>query len=91
MLLVHQVVHVRVITVVGGVVFVLLVLGVLAVAELADDTVYDARLTGFFNGPTAVQSAQLPLSTALVWIVMLVLLAVSAGVMFKDAKRSHLD
>ena len=57
----------------------------------ADDTIYDARMTGYFNGPTAVSNVQLPVSTSLIWIIMLVLLAVAAGVMFKDAKRSHLD
>ena len=57
----------------------------------ADETVYDARLTGFYNGPTAAPSVQLQVSTALVWIIMLVLLTIAAGVMFKDAKRSHLD
>jgi hypothetical protein len=60
-------------------------------ALLAADEVYDARMTGFYNGPNAVQSVHLPVSTSVTWIIMLVLMAVAAGVMFKNAKRTHLD
>jgi hypothetical protein len=48
--------------------------------------VYDARLQGY------TQTVQLDIaSTALIWLLLIVLGALCLGVLFKDAKRSHLD
>jgi len=55
---------------------------------LADDEpdIYDARLEGY------AQKVQLDAgSTALTWLVLIVLGVLTVGVLFKDAKRSHLD
>jgi hypothetical protein len=68
-----------------------LTLAVLAAAPtraLADDEpeIYDARLEGY------AQKVQLDAgSTALTWLVLIVLGVLTVGVLFKDAKRSHLD
>ena len=48
--------------------------------------IYDARLQGY------AQSVQLESgSTALTWLLLIVLGVLCLGVLFKDAKRSHLD
>jgi hypothetical protein len=62
------------------------------IALLAADApaVYDARLEGFYDQQT-VKSFALPAGTSLVWITMLVLTGLCVGVMFKHAKRTHLD
>jgi hypothetical protein len=55
----------------------------------ADDDepfVYDARIQGYSK------VVQLPAgSTALTWLLLIVLAGACVGVMFMDAKRSHLD
>jgi hypothetical protein len=57
----------------------------------ADATeIYDARLEGFYDGQT-VKSFALPGGSSLVWIIMIVLTAICVGVMFKHARRTHLD
>jgi hypothetical protein len=55
----------------------------------ADDDepfVYDARVQGF-SKPVQLPSS----STALTWLLLIVLAGACIGVMFMDAKRSHLD
>jgi hypothetical protein len=55
---------------------------------LAEDApeVYDARLQGY------AQNVQLDSgSTALTWLLLIALGVLCLGVLFKDAKRSHLD
>lgn len=48
--------------------------------------IYDARVQGYSK------TVQLPSSsTALTWLLLVVLGGVCVGVMFIDAKRSHLD
>ena len=56
---------------------------------LADDEpeVYDGRLLGYENKNVQLDSS----ATALIWLLLIVLIILCAGVMFKDAKRSHLD
>ncbi len=60
----------------------------MAPAALADDEpeVYDARLLGY-DKTTQLDSS----STALIWLLLIVLIVLCVGVMFKDARRSHLD
>jgi len=55
---------------------------------LADDepTDYDARLLGY-DKTVQLDSG----TTALTWVLLIVLSIVCLGVLFKDAKRSHLD
>lgn len=57
---------------------------------LADDDenskVYDARLEGYGTSMTLDGS-----STALLWLLLVILGAITIGVLFMDAKRSHLD
>ena len=48
--------------------------------------VYDARLEGYPSNVTLDSS-----STALLWLLMIVLAAMCVGVMFKNARRTHLD
>jgi hypothetical protein len=57
-------------------------------ARAADDesTSYDARIEGYS------QKVQLDAgSTALLWLLLVVLGVLSVAVLFKDAKRTHLD
>jgi hypothetical protein len=58
------------------------------VKVLAEDApeVYDARLQGY------TETVQLDSgSTALTWLLLIALGVLCLGVLFKDAKRSHLD
>lgn len=58
-----------------------------AVVRAQDEGVeYDARLDGY-ESKVRVDSD----NTALTWILLVALAAVAMGVMFKNAKRSHLD
>jgi cytochrome c-type biogenesis protein CcmH/NrfF len=52
----------------------------------ADRDIVDARLEGY-NQTVSLE----PKSTALVWMLFLFLAVVGLAVMFKDAKRTHLD
>jgi hypothetical protein len=70
--------------------FVCLAMIVLAapIKVLADDTpeVYDARIQGY------TQNVQLDTgSSALTWLLLIALGVLCLGVLFKDAKRTHLD
>ena len=71
------------------VLFVMLLVVLLApVMVRADDesTSYDARIEGY------AQKVQLDSgSTALVWLLFVVLGVLTIAVLFKDAKRTHLD
>lgn len=51
-----------------------------------EDKIYDARLEGYAT-PVTLDSK----STALTWLLVGALAVACVGVMFKDAKRSHLD
>jgi hypothetical protein len=55
---------------------------------LAEDApeVYDARLQGY-SQTVQIESG----STALTWLLLIALGVLCLGVLFKDAKRSHLD
>ena len=55
-------------------------------AQDPEDKVYDARLEGYGTNLTLESS-----STALMWLLLFVLAAMCVGVMFKNAKRTHLD
>jgi hypothetical protein len=59
-----------------------------ALARQQDDApeVLDARLEGFSKSVTLSSH-----STALVWFAFLVLAFIALVVLFKDAKRTHLD
>jgi len=46
----------------------------------------DARLEGY-QGTVSVENQ----STALIWLLFVFLAVVAVGVLFKDAKRTHLD
>jgi hypothetical protein len=52
-----------------------------------DREIVDARLEGYDKINVTLSSG----STALTWILLLVLCGLCVAVMFKDAKRSHLD
>lgn len=54
--------------------------------EMEKDIV-DARLEGYDK----VNVTLAPSGTALMWLLLIFLTLVTVGVMFKDAKRSHLD
>jgi cytochrome c-type biogenesis protein CcmH/NrfF len=58
----------------------------LLLAQDAEDKIYDARLEGYGTNVTLENS-----STALMWLLLVVLGAICVGVMFKNAKRTHLD
>jgi cytochrome c-type biogenesis protein CcmH/NrfF len=55
-------------------------------AQEEDSKIYDARLENYGANVTLENS-----STALLWLLLVVLGAVCVGVMFKNAKRTHLD
>jgi hypothetical protein len=50
-----------------------------------EDVAVDARLEGY------TQKVTIEGSTALMWILLFVLATIALSVLFKDAKRSHLD
>ncbi len=50
------------------------------------DTPIDARLEGYGSEKVVLGD-----STALMWLLLMVLAILAVGVLFKDAKRSHLD
>ena len=51
-----------------------------------ESTPPDARLMGYEKGVVLESS-----TTALTWVLLIVLTIVTLGVLFKDAKRTHLD
>lgn len=55
-------------------------------AQDDESKIYDARLEGYGSNVTLENS-----STALMWLLLVVLAAICVGVMFKNAKRTHLD
>jgi hypothetical protein len=57
-----------------------------ALAQDEGPEFYDARLEAYGAGMTLDSS-----STALMWLLLVVLGAMCVGVMFKNAKRTHLD
>jgi hypothetical protein len=64
------------------------VLGMPAIAGAADEEAptHDARTEGYEQKVQLEKS-----STALAWLVLAPLALVTLGVLFKDAKRTHLD
>lgn len=58
-----------------------------ALAAAQDEpTMYDARLEGYATSVTIGSG-----STALMWLLVLLLAGLCVGVMFKNPNRSHLD
>lgn len=59
-----------------------------SVARADDDEpeIYDARVQGFDKNVQLSSS-----STALIWLLMIILGGITVGVMFMNARRSHLD
>jgi hypothetical protein len=55
-------------------------------AQDEESKIYDARLEGYGSNVTLENS-----STALMWLLLFVLAAMCVGVMFKNARRTHLD
>jgi hypothetical protein len=66
--------------------FTLLATPLIAAAAEGEKEVYDARLEGYPQNVT-LQGG----STALSWLLLIVLAALCVGVLFKNANRSHLD
>lgn len=69
---------------------VLLMQPVAALAQRRSDIeedVVDARLEGYEK----VSVTLAPSGTALMWLLLIFLAGITVAVMFKDAKRSHLD
>jgi hypothetical protein len=75
----------RVVPIVAG--LVVLLAPVIAMAQEDENSkIYDARLEGYPGNVTLDSS-----STALLWLLLIVLAAACVGVMFKNARRTHLD
>jgi hypothetical protein len=55
--------------------------------EEGEKPIYDARLQNYAGASVTLDSG----STALLWLLTIVMAAVCIGVMFKNAKRTHLD
>jgi hypothetical protein len=51
-----------------------------------DDKIYDGRVEGYSSKMTVE-----PGSTALMWMLLIVMGGATVGVMFKNARRTHLD
>ena len=68
-----------------GSLLVLLANPLSALAQEADREILDARLEGYPSNVT------LEGSSALTWILFIVLALLALGGLFKDAKRTHLD
>ncbi|HEY7089369.1 MAG TPA: hypothetical protein VH518_14830 [Tepidisphaeraceae bacterium] len=76
-----------------GILLVLLPTSVVR-AQDASDKIYDARLEGYTEGAQNSNSLTVTLessSTALMWLLLVVMAGICVGVMFKNAKRTHLD
>ncbi len=69
-----------------GTALVLLFSPMVALAQDEERTAFDARLEGYAQ-PVALEGG----SSALTWILFIVLAVLALGGMFKDAKRTHLD
>lgn len=66
---------------------VLLPVQVFAQSSLTESTkVYDGRLEGYTKSVTLDGG-----STALSWLLLIVLTAIALGVLFKSSRRTHLD
>ncbi|HEY1629490.1 MAG TPA: hypothetical protein VGF52_06505 [Tepidisphaeraceae bacterium] len=65
---------------------IMLMCPAMLLAQEEDSKLYDARLENYGSNVTLENS-----STALLWLLLIVLGAVCVGVMFKNAKRTHLD
>ena len=72
----------------AGSLIALLVLAAPSGAFAQDDAekIYDARLENYPNKMTLDESGG-----ALTWMLLIVLAVVGAGVLFKNAQRTHLD
>jgi hypothetical protein len=57
-----------------------------ALAQQEEREIVDARLEGYANNVTLEGG-----STALTWVLFIVLALLALGPMFKDPKRTHLD
>jgi hypothetical protein len=70
-----------------------MVLGAPAAAMAQEEgEVIDARLQGYVNEQNQPVNVSIPgASTALTWVLLIVLAVIGLGGMFKDAKRTHLD
>ena len=68
-----------------GSLLVLLATPLSALAQAEDREILDARLEGYPHNVT------LEGSSALTWILFIVLALLALGGLFKDAKRTHLD
>jgi hypothetical protein len=67
----------------------LLVMPALALAQRRgepEEEIYDARLLGYEQRVALEDS-----STALTWLLLIFLAVLALGVLFKDARRTHLD
>jgi hypothetical protein len=72
-----------------GLFLALLSLTALPLTALADEPEpYDARLLGYPSPPNVQLEGG---STALTWLLLVVLGVLTIAVLFKDAKRTHLD
>ncbi len=69
-----------------GTALVLLSSPLAATAQDEETVYYDARLEGY-AAPVTLEGG----STALTWVLLIVLTLLALGGMFKDAKRTHLD
>ena len=69
-----------------GSLLVLLANPLSALAQEADREILDARLEGYPSNVTLEGG-----SSALTWILFIVLALLALGGLFKDAKRTHLD
>ena len=58
----------------------------LASRDEGEKEIYDARLEGY-QTPVSLDSG----STALTWLLLILLTGICVGVMFMNPKRSHLD
>ncbi len=63
---------------------------VISFASSSDDESdgIDARLKGYKEGTMALKDAS---GTAITWILLIILAGLCIGVMFMNAKRTHLD
>ncbi len=58
----------------------------LARQDEPDEVIVDARMEGYAGEPTMPEA-----STGGTWVLFVLLMAITAGGLFKDAKRTHLD
>ncbi|HEY8665348.1 MAG TPA: hypothetical protein VIL86_01725 [Tepidisphaeraceae bacterium] len=76
----------RMLTVCCGILSILLLPALTFARVVEEKEIVDARLEGYSRNVTLADS-----TTSLIWLLFIFLAALALGVLFRNAKRTHLD